>query len=148
MILNLKNSRNIILTVLFLGFNLFSAAQELSRVNFRISPQTAAINSIVFTIGELSLQLDPKGNTLSLVNRGLRGFRNGVIIWMKNIMMGLLMGRKKVSSNHSVRLELITMIISALLPNPAKSNQLKEIPLICMSLLTEETGCIQIPMIN
>lgn len=70
MILNLKNSRNIIITVLFLGFSLFSTAQELSKVNFKISPQTTAINAVVFTIGELSLQFDPKANSLSLLNRG------------------------------------------------------------------------------
>jgi hypothetical protein len=70
MILNLKKPRNIIVTALLLGFSLFCNAQELSRVNFKISPQTAAINSIVFTIGEISLQFDPKANTLSLVNRG------------------------------------------------------------------------------
>ncbi|MGY0037100.1 hypothetical protein [Pedobacter sp. NJ-S-72] len=70
MILSSKSSRNIIVTALFLGFSLFCNAQELSRVNFKILPQTAAINSIVFTIGELSLQFDPKANTLSLVNRG------------------------------------------------------------------------------
>ncbi|MBB5637942.1 hypothetical protein HDE68_003867 [Pedobacter cryoconitis] len=68
----LKYPRNIILTVLFVCFCLCSEAQELSKVNFRISSQTAAINSIVFTIGELNLQFDQKGGKLYMINRGYK----------------------------------------------------------------------------
>ncbi|KIO78098.1 hypothetical protein TH53_05765 [Pedobacter lusitanus] len=69
MILNLKNIRNLGLVVLLLGFYSFVNAQELARVNFRISPQKATINSIVFTISELNLQFDLQTNNLYLLSR-------------------------------------------------------------------------------
>ncbi|QNK63709.1 hypothetical protein H7F33_04210 [Pedobacter sp. PAMC26386] len=71
MILNRKNLRYIIITILFLGVSSFGEAQELVKANFRISPETATISTVVFRLGELDFRIDQQGE-IYFLNKGTK----------------------------------------------------------------------------
>lgn len=52
--------------------SLFTHAQNLAKVNFRISAKSATINTAVFQLGELYLRIDQNGE-FSLLNKEIKG---------------------------------------------------------------------------
>lgn len=72
MILNSKNLSYTIITTLFLSISLLTHAQNLAKVNFRISAESATINTVVFQLGELYLRIDQNGE-FSLLNKEVKG---------------------------------------------------------------------------
>lgn len=72
MILNSRTLTNTLITISLLSMSLFANAQNLSKVNFRISADQATINSVVFQLGELYIQIDQNGE-FSLLNREGKG---------------------------------------------------------------------------
>jgi len=72
MIINSRTLTHTLITVSLVSMSLFANAQNLSKVNFRISADQATINSVVFQLGEFYIQINQNGE-FSLLNREGKG---------------------------------------------------------------------------